>query len=123
MIEVTGVGHHTSLWTSSRGSEPTKSDLLKGNWCILPLRQCLQWLSEADTGLLQKSKVGREDSVVLSTLSLGWPSLWCHSSHFLCDFCTWKDVVEELCSYEGVWLNCVEEEGTKCGDMLLKSFG
>ena len=119
-MEVIGAGPHTSLWTSSKGLEATKSDLLKGNWCILPLRQCLQWLSKSKTVLLQTSRKEREESnALLSTLLLGWPSLWCHSNH-LCDFCTLKDAEYELCCCEE-GLNYVEEvEG---GRVLLKSFG
>ena len=58
---MTEAGPQTSLWTSSRGLEATKSNLLNDNWCILPIRQCLQWLTEPKIVLLQTSAIWKED--------------------------------------------------------------
>ena len=82
-----GARPQTSKWINSSGLQALKSYLSKENWCIFPLRQCLQWVIESPIGKIHDTST--EDSVVLSTLLLGCPKLWCHSSHLLTLF-TWK---------------------------------
>ena len=60
---------------------------MKGNLCILPLKQCLQWVTRLF--LLKTSEEFVKDKVVPKILSLGWPNLWCHSNHLFILF-TWK---------------------------------
>ena len=71
----------------------------------MPLRQCLQCVT-AELLLITVSVLTdlfetREDKVELSTLSLGWPSLWCHRSSLL-DFLTLK---------AWLWCECGWSEG------------
>lgn len=108
-MEVTRAGPHTLEWINSSGLEAWKSDLGKQNWCILPLRQCLQWDTTPSLGEVQNTSI--EDSVVLSTLLLGCPYLWCHKSHLL-DLFIWKT--------EGDW-NCEVEEC--CDDVAVLNEG
>ena len=84
-----GVGPQTSKWINSSGLEALKSDLSKGNWCILPLRQCLQCVLESMIGRIQDAST--EESALVRTLLLGCPSLWCHNSQLLTLF-TWKPI-------------------------------
>ena len=52
-MEVVGAEPQTSEWINSSGLEALKSDLSKGNWCIFPLRQCLQCVTESLIGKIQ----------------------------------------------------------------------
>ena len=76
-----GAGPQTSEWINSSGLEALKSYLSKGNWCILPLRQCLQCVTESVIGKKQDASI--EESALVSTLLLRCPSLWCHNSQLL----------------------------------------
>ena len=76
-----GVGPQTSEWINSSGLEALKSDLSKGNWCIFPLRQCLQCVTDSVIGKIQDAST--EESALVSTLLMGCPSLWCHNNQLL----------------------------------------
>ena len=66
LVEVIGAGLQTSEWTNSRGLEAWKSNVGKGDSCILPLRQCIQWDKIPSLGKGQNTSI--EESAVLSTL-------------------------------------------------------
>ena len=48
-----GAGPQPSEWINSRGLEALKPNLSIDNWCILPLRQCLQCVTESVIGKIQ----------------------------------------------------------------------
>ena len=64
-----GAGPQTSEWINSSGLEALKLDLSKGNWCILPLRKCLQCVTESVIGKIQDAST--EESALVSILLLG----------------------------------------------------
>ena len=95
-----GAGLQTSEWINSRALEALKPDLSKDNWCILPLRQCLQCVIESLIGKIQDAST--EDSAVVRTLLLGCPSLWCHINHLLTLFtCKAVGKQESWADWEG----------------------
>ena len=114
LVEVIGAGLQTSEWTNSRGLEAWKSDVGKGNWCILPLRQCIQWDTIPSLGRGKNTSI--EESAVLSTLLLGWPNLWCHKSH-LFDLFTWKIEDDWNCGKDEVYDDAVGLTVTE-GDLM-----
>ena len=65
---------------SSRGDLDWKFDFTKGSWCILPLRQCLQ-CEVTEEVHLNTSECSSTEIAECETLSVGWPSLWCHRKH------------------------------------------
>lgn len=65
---------------SLRGLVEIELNLLKWSWWYFPLRQFLQCVTILGV-LLSALEVSRKDKAKWWILSLGWSSLWCHSSH------------------------------------------
>ena len=86
LIESIGVGPHTSECTSSKGEWATNWEVLKGNLCILPCKQCVQEERMLLHLFALESKEGMAEA---RTWWLGCPSLLCHS-------CKVKDCVATM---------------------------
>ena len=112
---MTGAGPQTSECINSRGFKAWKLEIGKENWCILPLKQCLQW--EKLLLLFEIQTLSTEEKATSRTLSLGCPNLWCHSNHLFCLF-TWK-LDGKRATAEG-WFFCGDDSKLKWEDDLMK---
>ena len=114
-MDVTGAGPQTSECTNSRGFEAWKVEIGNENWCILPLKQCLQWGSPLS--LCDGQEIFKEDKATSRTLLLGWPILWCHKDQLFALFAGKaagkRDSVETGCCFE-------DDSGLTWGRELMK---